>query len=204
MQNIAYKLNDKLYLNITNRCTNACSFCIRYLAPKFHGEYNLWLDHEPNEEEILAAIGDPTKHQEIVFCGYGEPLIRLDTVKAVSDKLKTASKKVKIRINTNGQANLFYGRNVLPELMGLVDAMDISLNAESASAYNKLCHSMFGIAAYQAVVEFVKEAKKHIPELEITVVDLPNEINIEQIKKTARELGVSLRIRSYYEEKYVR
>lgn len=219
MQDIAYAIDDSLYLNITNRCTNACVFCIRYKAPQFQGEHNLWLDHEPSAEEILKAIGDPKKYKEIVFCGYGEPLIKLDVVKEVAAKLKSkfrnastssASRaqsrdpksEIKVRINTNGQANLFHGRNIVPELASLVDSMTISLNAEKSETYDAICNSFFGVKAFDAVIDFIKEAKKIIPEVEISAVNLPN-INIDKTKKIAEDLGVSFRVRTYYEEKYV-
>jgi TatD family-associated radical SAM protein len=119
-QDIAYQLGDSLYLNITNRCTNACTFCIRYQARCFHGSFRLWLEHEPSVEEILEVIGDPGRFKEIVFCGYGEPLIRLETVKEVASKLKLGIRHsaLGIRVDTNGHANLFYQRNILPELKG--------------------------------------------------------------------------------------
>lgn len=203
MQDIAYKLNNSIYLNITNRCTNACSFCIRYKTRKFHGEHSLWLEHEPTAEEILESIGDPKQHDQIVFCGYGEPLIRLTTVKEVAAKLKDKMKKCKIRVDTNGQMNLFYGRNILPELKGLVDIISISLNAEKSDVYREICKSIFGGKEYAAVIEFIKEAKNHIPNVEISVVNMPEMIDIEKSKQIAKDLGVSFRVRSYYEEKYI-
>lgn len=206
MQDIAYTIDHALYLNITNRCTNACVFCIRNKAPQFQGEHNLWLDHEPSAEEVLKAIGDPKRYKEIVFCGYGEPLIRLDVVKEVAAKLKSeirmSKSEIKIRVNTNGQANLFHGRNILQELAGLVDSMTISLNAEKSETYDMICNSFFGAKAFDAVIDFIKEAKKVIPEVEISVVNLPN-IDIDKAKKIAEDLGVSFRVRTYYEEKYV-
>jgi len=213
MQNIAYKLDNSLYLNITNRCTNACVFCIRYKARKFHDQYQLWLDYEPSVEEILQAIGDPNQYKEIVFCGYGEPLIRLETVKEIASKLKFGIPACRqagrhsvfsIRVDTNGHANLFYQRNILPELKGLVDIISVSLNAENNEVYDALCHSFFGLKAYSAVIEFIKEAKKYIPEVEATVVNLPQLIDIEKSRKIAEDLGVKFRIRPYYEEKYIR
>ena len=212
-QDIAYQLGDSLYLNITNRCTNACSFCIRYKARCFHGSFRLWLEHEPAVEEILKVIGDPNRYKEIVFCGYGEPLIRLEVIKEVASKIKSVIRNAScavpagrqvIRIDTNGHANLFYQRNILPELKGLVDFMSISLNAESGDVYDSICNSFFGARAFPAVIEFIKEAKKHIPEVEASVVNLPELIDIEKAKKLALELGVGFRVRSYYEEKYVR
>jgi TatD family-associated radical SAM protein len=200
MNSIVYPIGDSLYLNITNRCTNKCPFCIRNLSRRFNQKYELWLDKEPTVEQIMAAIGDPSKYKQIVFCGYGEPLVRLDAVKEVAKKLKG---KVKVRIDTNGTANLFWGKNILPELKGLIDIMSVSLNAENAEIYNKICRPIFGAQSYEAVIEFIKEAKKYIPEVEITVVDLPT-VDKEKCREIARDLGVKFRIRPYYEETYVR
>ena len=203
MQNISYTLDNHLYLNITNRCTNACVFCIRNKSRAFHGKYRLWLESEPSTEEIMKAIGDPAKYNEIVFCGYGEPLLRLNTVKEVSEAIKKTG-QTKIRIDTNGHANLFYQRNILPELKGLIDVMSISLNAENGEVYDSICNSFFGKIAFDAVIEFIKEAKKYIPHVEATVVGLPQMIDIEKARKIAEGLGVPFRVRTYYEEEYVR
>lgn len=203
MNPIAYPIGDNLYLNITNRCTNACVFCIRNKSRHFNQQYPLWLEREPGTDEIIAAMGDYSKYHQIVFCGYGEPLIRLDTIKEVSRRLATRDSRPVIRLNTNGHANLFWGRNILPELKGLIDIVSISLNADNATTYNQLCHPAFGEKSYAAVIEFIKEAKKQIPEVEVTAVDLP-EVDKEACHKIAESLGVSFRIRPYYEETYAR
>jgi len=203
MNSIAYPIGNSLYLNITNRCTNQCNFCIRYKSKQFNQKHPLWLDKEPSEEEILAAIGDPSKYEQIVFCGYGEPLIRLETVKKIASQLKTREPRLATRLDTNGHANLFWGKNILPELKGLIDHISISLDAENAEVYEKICNPTHGKAAHAAVIEFIKEAKKHIPVVEATIVDLPM-INQEACKKIADDLGVKFRIRPYYEENYVR
>lgn len=195
MNAIAYQIHDSLYLNVTNRCTNHCGFCIRYKARQLNSKYPLWLEKEPTAEEIIAAIGDPKKYKEIVFCGYGEPLLRLETVMGVAKELKKQG--VFIRLDTNGQANLFWGRNILPELQGLIDAISISLNAPDAATYNAICHPRFGEKAYVAVLEFIKEAKRYIPEVVATMVDLPN-VDQAACKRIAEELGVDFRIRPYY------
>jgi TatD DNase family protein len=201
MDSIVYPIKDSLYLNITNRCTNECAFCIRNKSRLFNKKYPLWLDREPTAEEIMQAVGDPKKYKQIVFCGYGEPLLRLETVKEVAKALK--KKKGTVRIDSNGHANLFWGRNILPELKGLIDIMSISLNAENAKLYNKICRSMYGENAFNAVLDFIKESKKYIPEVEVTVVDVPT-IDIKACKKIAKGLGANFRVRPYYEEKYVR
>lgn len=202
MQSITYPVGDSLYLNITNRCTNECDFCIRGKARKFNQKYELWLNSEPSPEEVIKAIGDPKKYKEIVFCGYGEPLIRLEAIKAIAKELK--KHHAKVRIDTNGQANLFFGRNILPELKGLVDKISISLNAENSKVYDTICHSFYGLKAFDAVVAFAKEAKKYIPEVEITVVDLPEIVDIEKARAISQELKLPFRVRPYYEETYVR
>jgi len=190
---ITYPIRNSLYLNITNRCTAACTFCVRYHTDFVKG-HNLRLGDEPTAEELIKEINDPKRYAEIVFCGYGEPLLRLDVVKAVATEVKKRGGKV--RIDTNGHANLIYKRNVLPELAGLVDAVSVSLNAQNAELYNKVSQPKFGIETYEAVKEFILEAKKYIPDVAITVVSLP-EVDIEACRKIAEDLGVKLRVREY-------
>ncbi len=205
MQDITYVIGNSLYLNITNRCTNDCTFCIRYKAHEFQGKHNLWLEHEPTIDEMKKAIGDPKKYDQIVFCGYGESLIRLDIVKELATWIKSITAEANhpiIRIDTNGQANLFHGRNILPELKGLIDYISISLNAEKSELYDALCNSFFGSKAYGAIIEFIREAKNYIPLVEISIVDL-NSVDKKKSEQIAKDLGVQFRIRPYYEEKYV-
>ncbi|MDD4179297.1 MAG: TatD family nuclease-associated radical SAM protein [Candidatus Margulisbacteria bacterium] len=203
MDAIAYPIGDSLYLNITNRCTNECPFCIRNKSRKFNQKYDLWLEKEPTAEEVISAIGDPTKYKQIVFCGYGEPTIRLDVIKAVASALRVAHYTLPIRLDTNGHGNLFWGRNILPELKNLIDFISISLNAQNAEVYDRLCHSQYGAKAYPAVIEFIKAAKQYLPTVEATVVDLPI-VDKEACQKIAKDLGVNFRIRPYYEVEYVR
>ncbi len=190
---IVYPIRNSLYLNITNRCTAACSFCVRYRTDFVKG-HNLRLRHEPTSEEVITAIGDAKKYDEVVFCGYGEPLIRLDVVKAVAAAVKR--QRVKVRIDTNGHANLIHKRNIVPELAGLVDAVSVSLNAQDAKLYDKICQPKFGPSAYEAVKEFIREAAKHIPEVIATVVNCPG-VDIEACRRIAEELGARLRVREY-------
>ncbi len=192
---IAYVIRNSLYLNITNRCTNSCTFCAKFRDFTVKG-HQLCLEREPSVDDVIKAIGDPTGYDEVVFCGYGEPLLRLDLVKEVASLLK--QKHIAVRINTDGQANLVYGHNILPELSGLVDSISVSLNAPDAASYQKICHSEFGEQGYKAVKEFLVEAKKHIPSVTATAVTLPG-IDIEACRKVARELGVDFRERIYNE-----
>ena len=189
-----YKIRNSLYLNITNRCTNECFFCTRISDPWVQG-YNLRLEGEPSAEDIIKEIGDPKVYDEVVFCGYGEPTLRLNIIKEVSKKIKELGGK--IRLNTNGHGNLINKRNILPELKGIIDNISISLNAEDNEKYNKICHPIFKNGTYEAVKEFIREAKKYIPEVVATIVDVP-EVDEEKCKEIAeKELGVKFRERRY-------
>jgi TatD DNase family protein len=187
---IAYKIRNTLYLNLTNRCSNECIFCVRFHTDYVKG-HNLRLSDEPTEEELKSAIKDPSVYKEVVFCGYGEPLLRLDVVKHVASWIK--KKKGRVRINTNGHANLIHGRNILPELHGLVDSISISLDAHDEETYNKICRPSF-TDAFQGVISFIKEARKYIPEVRVTVVTV-KDVDIEKARKLAEDLGVEFRVR---------
>jgi TatD DNase family protein len=190
---IAYPIRNSLYLNITNRCSAACTFCVRYRTDFVKG-HNLKLAEEPTAESVIREIGDPKRYAEIVFCGYGESLLRLDVVKAVAGEVKRRGGKV--RIDTNGHGNLIHKRNILPELAGLVDAVSVSLNAQNSELYEKLTQPKFGAVTYDAVKEFIREAKKYIPDVTATVVSAPD-VDIEACRKIAEALGAKFRVRDY-------
>lgn len=192
---IAYRIRNSLYLNVTNRCTNACTFCAKFKDFTVKG-HHLRLEHEPTVAEVKQAIGDPTRFAEVVFCGYGEPLVRLDLVKEIAAWLH--ARGVKVRINSDGQANLVHGRDILPELAGLVDALSVSLNAPDAATYQHWCRSRFGEDGYRAVCAFLREAPRHIPEVTATAVTLPG-IDIAACRQLADDLGVAFREREYNE-----
>jgi TatD DNase family protein len=187
---ITYQIRDSLYLNITNRCTNRCSFCIRFHSDHVKG-HNLRLSKEPDEKDVRDAIGDPSMYKEVVFCGYGEPLIRLDLVRNVAAWIKERGGRV--RINTNGQGNLIHGRNILPELKGIVDSISISLDAHDEETYDRVCRPAFK-NAFRGVIDFISEAKKYIPSVQVTAVKLEG-VDIEKCRRIAEELGVGFRVR---------
>ncbi len=191
---IAYRIRDSLYLNITNKCTNKCRFCVKFRTSYVKG-HNLRLERDPTALKIIKAINDPKGYREIVFCGIGEPLIRLDVVKKVAAWIKENGGRV--RINTNGHGNLIHGKNILPELRGIVDSLSISLDAEDAAKYEKVCRPMIK-GAFNGIVAFIKESKKYIPDVKTTVVNIP-EIDIGKCSALAAELGVELRVRNFNE-----
>jgi TatD DNase family protein len=188
-------IRNSLYLNITNRCSNRCTFC-----PKFDDfivkGHELKLSHEPDFAEVMAAIDTKSDFSEVVFCGYGEPLVRLDLVKEVAAELKRRG--LKVRINTDGQANLVHGRNILPELAGLVDVISVSLNAADPETYQRLCNTPFGADGFHGVCEFLREAGQHIPKVVASAVTVPG-LDVDRVRALAEELGVEFREREYAE-----
>ncbi len=189
---ITYKIRDSLYLNITNRCTNKCSFCVRFQKDFVKGHY-LRLSKEPTIEEIKTSIGDPSAYSEVVFCGYGEPLVRLDIVKSVASWVK--GKGGKVRINTNGHGSLIHGRNILPEIKGMVDSISVSLDAQDEKTYNAVCNPLLK-DAYRGVIDFIKESKKYISEVTVTAVDAPG-VDVAKCEEIAQEIDVKFRHRKY-------
>jgi TatD DNase family protein len=193
---VSYKIRNSLYLNITNRCTNACTFCAKRDDYHVKGHF-LKLPGEPSVEEVLAEAGDPTKYDEIVFCGFGEPLLRLADVKAIAKELKR--KGARIRVNTDGLANLVHGRNVLPELSGLVDTLSVSLNTTDAETYARICPNRYGAASFPALLDFLREAPRYVPSVVATAVALPG-LDPEAVRRLAESIeGVAFRLRPFAE-----
>ena len=192
---IAYRIRNSLYLNITNRCSNRCTFCPKFDDFTVKG-HNLMLNNEPSFEEVMAAIGQPEGIDEVVFCGYGEPLIRLNLVKQVAGALK--QRGYSIRINTDGQANQVHGHDILPELAGLVDSISVSLNAADAATYRQICNTPFGENGFISVCDFIKTATTYIPQVVASAVTVPG-IDIEACRNLAELLGAEFRAREYTE-----
>lgn len=197
MNNYSYKYGKNLYLNITNRCMMACPYCIKHKwAGKFRGN-SLKLDKEPTVQQVINSIGDCTKYNEIIFCGYGDALIRLNEVIEISKWLKT--NKVMVRINTAGLANRYYNKNILPQLKGLIDVISISLNGSNPQEHNKLNNPMFKEESFNEILNFAKLAKYDIPSVVITAVELP-ELDVSKVKEIAKTIGVHFRARPYLNE----
>lgn len=197
---ITYIVEDKLYVNITNRCSNRCEFCIRNNGDGAYGSDSLWLEREPTREEILDSIfsHDLFAFPELVFCGYGEPSYRLDDATFVAKRVKEKNPEIIIRINTNGQSDLILGRNTAPDYEGAFDVVSVSLNTSSRERYQQICHSIYGEAAFDAVLRFAGEVKNYIPTVLLSAVkETLNSEEIEQCKRICNDLGVTLRLRDY-------
>lgn len=195
---VTYVVENALYINVTNRCTNNCEFCIRKNGDGAYGSDSLWLEREPTEEEILDSVfsRDLSTYSEIVFCGYGEPSIRLDTVVSVAKKIKEKH-PIKVRINTNGHSSLYHGYNTAPLYEGAFDCVSISLNTPSAERYDRICRPHYA-GSHAAMLEFAEEVKKHVPSVMISVVkDFITPEELDECHKIADSLGVYLKVRDY-------
>ncbi len=189
---IGYTLHGNLYLNITNRCTLCCAFC-----PKFNGVwdvqgYDLRMRHEPSIAEILDVVGDPRRCHEVVFCGLGEPMLRLYPLLDVAARLHAQG--VRVRVNTDGLANLVYARDVTPDLEDNIDALSISLNAQNEAIYNLHCRPKVA-GAYAAVLDFARRAQDFVPEVTLTAIDGLPGVDIAACERIAGDMGVNFRRR---------
>jgi len=197
MSNIIYKYGGSLYLNITNKCPCACTFCLREQVSGVGTAENLWLESEPNAEQVISLLVETQLHpyEEIVFCGFGEPFCALDTLLNVCRYLHGQNDCPPVRINTNGLGDLINGKPTSPLLEGLVDVISISLNAHNKAKYNELCKPSFGECAFDAMLKFAAECKEYIPDVRFSVVDVISGEDIEKCRKIAREMGIPLRVR---------
>jgi TatD family-associated radical SAM protein len=191
-QQISYQIGNNLYLSITDRCTLECAFC-----PKTQGRmtvkgYDLTFDHRPDVEEVIEAIDDPAKYAEVVFCGYGEPTLRLNVLLQVAKYIK--SRGGRVRINTDGLSNLVHKNDTLPELGKYVDAISISLNAQNREIYDLHCHPNLP-GSYEAMLKFLKQAPKYIPQVTATAIDGLEGVDIAACEKIAQDLQVEFRTR---------
>ena len=190
-----YQIRNSLYINLTNRCTNVCDFCPRLKEPVVKGYY-LKLRNEPTAKQIIKEIGDPKEYEEIVFCGYGEPTLRLKTVEKIAKYIKARGGKT--RLNTNGHANIIAKRNVLPKMKGLFDVISISLNFHNKKLYLKHCKPIFGNKTWEGLIEFIICSKDVAKKVVVTAVDGCKDVDIARCKKIADILKVNFRGRTYY------
>ena len=196
-----YALDGNLYVNLTNKCSNGCDFCVRNERSSYFGHY-LWIRHgDPTAEKVIAAInsfGDPSKYKELVFCGFGEPTYKMSEMCAVAEYAHSVG--FKTRLNTNGQGHLINKRDIIPELKGKIDFVNVSLNAPDAASYQKICRSMFGEEGFNAMVDFAKNCKRQGVDCRFSVVDYIGEEAVESCKRLAQSVGVPLYVRKYIQD----
>ena len=198
---ILYKVHQNLYVNLTNRCPCACTFCLRQTMDRVGESDSLWLEREPSAEEVIAEFAkfDMSQYEEVVFCGFGEPTEALDVLLSVAAFVKETYGKP-IRLNTNGQGNLLYGRDITPELAGLVDTVSISLNTPNAERYQEIVRSKFGVGSFAGMLDFARRAAACIQHVVMTTVATTiTAEEEEECRQICAEIGAQYRIRPYEE-----
>ncbi|HFD88296.1 MAG TPA: radical SAM protein [Gammaproteobacteria bacterium] len=191
---IAYELHGNCYLNITDHCTLRCAFCPKFNKTFVVQGYDLRLKHAPGFEQVVAAVGDVSRYQEIVFCGLGEPTQRLPLLLQLAQHFKAQG--ATIRVNSDGLASLLHGRDVTPELAGKIDALSISMNAHNEAVYNRHCRPKKEYpGAYQAMLTFACRAKAFVPSVTLTAIDGLAGVDIDACREIAADLGVQFRRR---------
>lgn len=195
---VFYDYGGALYANITNKCPCRCNFCIRDMVDSVGEADSLWLKREPTLEEIKELLNeqDLNLHDELVFCGYGEPTERLSELLEIAKYAKSKNKALNIRMNTNGLADLINARDTTKDLIGIIDAVSISLNAKNAEDYVKLCHPKFGVRSYEAILDYTRRVKNCINDVTMSVVGFSLLADdIPECKKIADKIGVKFRVR---------
>lgn len=196
----AYILDGNLYINLTNKCSNGCDFCVRNERESYYGHY-LWLQNgDPTAEKVMAVVtggqaGSLSQYKEVVFCGFGEPTYKMTEMLQLCDFFH--ARGLKTRLNTNGQGNLINKRDITPDLKNKIDLVNVSLNASCAEKYQPICRSQFGESAFAAIVEFAKLCRKNGVACRFSIVDCIGEEEIEACKRLAESVKIPLYIREY-------
>lgn len=195
---ILYDVGGKLYINLTNKCPCNCTFCIRHNGDGAYGSDSLWLEHEPSLDEVKAAFVkvDMSKYREVVFCGYGEPMERVNEVIAVGEFVKATYGDVTVCLNTNGLGDKIHGVPTAKLLQGAVDIVSISLNSYCREKYNEVTRPKWD-DAFDAMLSFAADCKSYLPQVVFTVVDVIPPEDISRAKALAMSIGIPLRVREY-------
>ncbi len=209
---LVYLLDGKIYINLTNRCTNDCIFCLRKDKDDVVGQ-TLWLDNENStaddvikqfelkRNELLTTHNLPFK--EVIFCGYGEPMLKFDVMKQVAKYIKDKYPETKIRVNTNGHANYVYKKNVVPECKGLIDEFSVSLNGSTKEEYDELSQPKFD-EAYDEMKKFIKACSDEGISVVASVVEgyKGRHLDLEKCEEIAKSLGAKFRVREWIKNGY--
>jgi TatD family-associated radical SAM protein len=192
-QQITYRLDDRLYLSITDLCTLECTFC-----PKTRGDYrigdcDLSMDHRPDADEIVEAMGDPAGYSRVVFSGFGEPTLRLNLLLTVAGHIKARGGRVEV--TTDGLANLVHDRDVLEPMTGRVDALSVSMNAQDEATYERICRPNLP-GSFEAMLRFLREAPVRVPEVTATAIEGVPGVDIPACERLAKRIGVGFRKRT--------
>ncbi|MDE6551082.1 MAG: TatD family nuclease-associated radical SAM protein [Clostridia bacterium] len=207
MNTYVYTLYGNVYVNLTNRCSNSCEFCIRNHESTMDGRtfsshkgdsgdaYDLWLDREPSYDDVVSQLDelDLSQYKEMVFCGYGEPTYRFDIIERLCKYAR--DKGIRTRINTNGHGSKIQGRDIAPAMAACIDTINVSLNAVDAVSYQSLCHSIYGNDSFDIMLDFARECVKCGGNVVLSIVDCVPDEQIERAAEIAEQVGAKLRVR---------
>jgi TatD DNase family protein len=194
---LVYPIRRSLYVNLTNECSNRCAFCPRSTGALVVKGHDLRLPREPTAAEVVQALQDAGvgNYEEVVFCGFGEPTLRLDVLKEVARQVK-ARWRLRTRLNTNGQGSAINGRDITEELAGLIDSASVSLDAPDAATYERLCRPTIP-GAFAAVCDFLRRAKGRFATVRATAVAVPG-LDLAAVRRLAeQDLGVVFEVREF-------
>lgn len=200
MMTILYEVHNGLYVNMTNKCPCACTFCLRQNMDKMGNSESLWLDREPTVDEVKAEFDkfDMSKYSEVVFCGFGEPTERLYDILQVCEYIKKKYKNIPIRINTNGMSDLVNGKNTAPDFAGKIDTVSISLNTPDKQRFFELTRCKFGIDSFDSMLKFAGEVKNYVKKVVLTTVATTiTKEEEDKCREICDNLGVEYRIRPW-------
>ena len=193
-ENFVYRYGENLYVNLTNKCSNACTFCIRNNGDGIGDSGNLWLSREPSAKEVIDLIDSFDNYEEVVFCGYGEPTYKIDEMVEVGKYVRSKGKIT--RLNTNGHGNFINGRNIVPDLKESIDVISVSLNSHTAKGYDEICHSVYGEEAFDAMLDFTHKCVQAGIETVMSVVAVDG-VDVEKCRALAEQTGAKLKVREY-------
>lgn len=196
---ILYEVHTGLYVNMTNKCPCACTFCLRQEKDEMNHSGNLWLEREPSVDEVKAEFEkfDMSKYKEVVFCGFGEPTERLEDVLEVAAFVKEKY-GLPTRINTNGLSDLIYNKDTAPMFKDKIDTVSISLNTPNKERYYELTRSKFGIDSFDAMLKFAENVKHYVKNVVLTTVSTTlSEDEERECAQICERLGVTYRIRPF-------
>ena len=183
-------------MNLTNKCPCRCVFCVREEHETVGNNNSLWLDHDPSMEEIKEDLErfDLKDYKEIVFCGFGEPMMRMDDLIETAKYIKSKA-DIKTRINTNGLGDLIHEKNTAECIKDCIDSVSISLNAPDKESYCRVTRPKFGEQSFEAMLKFAEECRDCGINIAFSVVDEITPEEIEKSRELAESLGVKLRVR---------
>jgi len=164
---IFYEHGSGLYVNLTSRCPVACEFCVKQEWDYgFEGQDLSLPKGEPSVEELRSGLKarmlKTKKYKQLVFCGFGEPTMRLAAMTGLGTFARRNWPGLEIRLNTIGLGSLIEKRDIVPELHDYLDMVSVSLNTLDPKQW-VLMHRpapKYRAKGFAAVKDFIERCAK--------------------------------------------